>query len=69
MAAVTAHAQDPYGILKKPIPDKTVVHTFDDCCKSDVELVAPLLKKNGFGATFYITEGLSFKTRKDWYMT
>lgn len=68
VASVT-HAQDPYGILKKPIPDKTVVLTFDDGCKSDVELVAPLLKKNGFGATFYITQGLSFKTRKDWYLT
>jgi len=69
MAAQTAHAQDPYGILKETIPDKTVVLSFDDGCKSDIKTVVPLLKKNGFGATFYITEGMGFKKRKDWYMT
>lgn len=25
-------ADDPTGIIKKPIPDKTVVFTFDDSC-------------------------------------
>ena len=43
---------DPYGIIKKPIPDKTVVLTFDDGCLSHFDFVAPLLKKHGFGATF-----------------
>ncbi len=60
---------DPYGIIKKPIPDKTVVLTFDDGCLSHFDFVAPLLKKHGFGATFYITEGMGFKSRKDFYMT
>ena len=60
---------DPYGIIIKPIPDKTVVLTFDDSCRSHATFVAPLLKEYGFGGTFYITEAFGFKTRKDWYMT
>lgn len=41
-----------------PIPDKLVVLTFDDEHKSDITFVAPLLKHYGFGATFFVTEGL-----------
>ena len=37
------------------IPDKTVVLTFDDAVESHKAVVAPLLKKLGFGATFFIT--------------
>jgi peptidoglycan/xylan/chitin deacetylase (PgdA/CDA1 family) len=62
-------AVDPYGIIKKPIPDKTVVLTFDDACRSHATFVAPLLKEYGFGGSFYITTAFGFKTRKDWYMT
>ena len=40
---------------KKP-PDKIVVLTFDDASQSQYSFVAPLLKKYGFGATFYICE-------------
>ena len=40
-----------------PIPDKLVVLTFDDGNKSDYTFTAPLLKKYGFGATFYIMTG------------
>ena len=32
-----------------PIPDGLVVLTFDDGCRSDIDVVAPLLKKVGFG--------------------
>jgi len=32
-----------------------VVLTFDDATKSQLEFVAPLLKKKGFGATFFVT--------------
>jgi len=46
---------DPYGILLKPIPEKLVVLTFDDPCRSHATFVGPLLKKYGFGGTFYIT--------------
>ncbi len=53
----------------KPIPDKLVVLTFDDSVKSHATFVAPLLKKYGFGATFYITEGFDFSTNKNSYMT
>lgn len=55
--------------LHKPIPDKTVVLTFDDGCKSQATFVAPILKHYGFGATFYITEGLGFLKNKEAYMT
>lgn len=40
----------------EPIPDKTVVLTFDDAVKSHITNVAPILKDHGFGATFFITE-------------
>ncbi|EPR68158.1 hypothetical protein ADICYQ_2878 [Cyclobacterium qasimii M12-11B] len=43
-------------ILKKPIPDKTVVLTFDDGVASHYSNVAPLLKERGFGATFFVCE-------------
>jgi peptidoglycan/xylan/chitin deacetylase (PgdA/CDA1 family) len=52
-----------------PIPDKLVVLTFDDSVKSQSTFVAPLLKKLGFGATFFITEGFDFPTNKTSYMT
>ena len=43
-----------------PIPNGLVVLTFDDGNKSDITFVAPKLKEYGFGATFYITEGLGY---------
>ena len=43
-------------IVKKPIPDKLVVLTFDDATASQYSVVAPLLKEYGFGATFFICE-------------
>lgn len=39
----------------EPIPDKTVVLTFDDAPKSHRTLVGPLLQDLGFGATFFIS--------------
>ena len=56
-------------VSHKPILDKTVVLTFDDGCKSQATFVAPILKHYGFGATFYITEGLGFLKNKEAYMT
>lgn len=56
------------GVQAAPA-QKTVVFTFDDSVKSQARFVAPLLKSNGFNATFFITEGFSFKTNKDLYMT
>ncbi len=53
----------------QPIPDRLVVLTFDDGRRSDVELVGPLLARYGFGATFYVTEGLGFEDKSrflDW---
>ena len=34
---------------------KVVVLTFDDATRSQLEFVAPLLQKKGFGATFFVT--------------
>jgi peptidoglycan/xylan/chitin deacetylase (PgdA/CDA1 family) len=48
-----------------PIPDRLVVLTFDDGTKSDIAYVAPLLKRYGFGASFYVTEGLRDIKRDD----
>jgi len=50
----------------QPVPDKLVVLTFDDGCKSDVTFAMPLLKKYGFGATFFITEGWRGKNYLNW---
>ena len=53
----------------EPISDKLVVLTFDDSVASHATFVAPLLKKYGFGATFFITEGFEFAVDKEHYMT
>ena len=42
--------------VRKPIPDKTVILTFDDAKKDAVTHVAPLLRELGFNATFFVTE-------------
>jgi peptidoglycan/xylan/chitin deacetylase (PgdA/CDA1 family) len=39
----------------EPVPDKTVVLTFDDSVKSHRTFVGPLLREYGFGATFFVT--------------
>lgn len=57
------------GLQGVGIPDKIVVLTFDDSIKSHHTVVAPLLKRYGFGATFFITEGFEFKTDKTNYLT
>ncbi|MFA5328698.1 MAG: polysaccharide deacetylase family protein [Prolixibacteraceae bacterium] len=44
------------GVLKKRIPDRLIVLTFDDATASQYSNVAPLLKKFGFGATFFVCE-------------
>ncbi len=53
----------------EPVPEKLVVLTFDDSVASHHSVARPLLKKYGFGATFFITEGFSFRTNKKDYMT
>ena len=58
-------------LLKKlePIPEKLVVLTFDDSVKSHFTTARPILKELKFGGTFFITEGFTFKTNKQDYMT
>lgn len=60
---------DLHGVLRKPIPDKLIVLTFDDATASHATVVAPILKRLGLGGTFYVCDFDSFKTRKDWYLT
>ena len=56
--------------VERPLlPERVVVLTFDDSVASHATFVGPLLKKLGFGATFFITEGFEFKTDKVHYMT
>jgi peptidoglycan/xylan/chitin deacetylase (PgdA/CDA1 family) len=66
-AIVCAFANNAAAL--EPIPDKLVVLTFDDSVKSHFTIVRPILKDYGFGATFFITEGFTFKTNKRDYMT
>ena len=47
-----------------PIPDGLVLLTFDDANHSDLANVAPLLSRHGFGATFFVSEGLGFTEGK-----
>ncbi len=67
IAAASVHTQSPPGLA--PIPDKLVVLTFDDSKASHYTVVRPLLTKYGFGATFFITEGFTFRTNKEDYLT
>jgi peptidoglycan/xylan/chitin deacetylase (PgdA/CDA1 family) len=53
----------------EPIPERLVVLTFDDSVRSHFEVVRPILRKYGFGATFFVTEGFDFLTNKQHYMT
>ncbi len=62
--SVAERANEPVAV-----PDKLVVLTFDDSAVSHAKHVGPLLKKFGFGATFFITEGFNFTTNKKDYMT
>lgn len=64
-----AEDADNNRAVRKPIPDRLVVLTFDDSARSHYTVVRPLLKEYGFGATFFITEGFDFKTNKKDYMT
>jgi len=52
-----------------PVPDKLIVLTFDDSSASHYANARPVLKRHGFGATFFITEGFTFAKNKKDYMT
>ena len=67
VSPATKELQSPSSLL--PIPDKFVVLTFDDGNKSDFTNVPKILKKHGFGATFYVTEGLGFLKNPQNYLS
>ena len=69
LLVVLSAAGVPGSVGGQAIPDKLVVLTFDDSKASHHAVVRPLLKKYGFGATFFITEGFTFNTNKDEYFT
>lgn len=69
LVAILALASANYCWALEPIPDKLVVLTFDDAAKSHYTHARPLLKRFGFGATFFVTEGFDFPTNKIDYMT
>ena len=62
--ALALHAAD-----LQPIPDKTVILTFDDGVSTHATYVAPLLKKYGFPATFFVCEFPPDFANKHHYMT
>jgi peptidoglycan/xylan/chitin deacetylase (PgdA/CDA1 family) len=68
-AAVLVLLGPAHARAVEPVPDGLVVLTFDDSVASHATFVAPLLKKLGFGATFFVTEGFEFLTDKEHYMT
>ncbi|HEY3839254.1 MAG TPA: polysaccharide deacetylase family protein, partial [Bryobacteraceae bacterium] len=52
-----------------PIPDRTVVLTFDDGVSSHATYAGPLLKTYGFPATFFVCEFPPDFSDKHKYMT
>lgn len=55
--AIAAPAKvDILDIVRQPIPDRVVVLTFDDALANQATFAAPLLKKYGFGATFFVCQ-------------
>lgn len=65
--SLVAVSQDRKPSRLPAIPPKTVVLTFDDAVKSQLTVVAPLLKQLGFHATFFITQ--AWMSDKDYFMT
>ena len=62
--AVTAVAEKTAKRLK-PLKGRIVVLTFDDATAGQREVVAPLLHKYGFGATFYVCEFPGFERSEE----
>lgn len=56
-----AKASSGQILNRQPVPQidgrgKTIILTFDDASRSHYDIVMPMLKKYGFGATFYVCE-------------
>ena len=54
---------------QEKVPDRLVVLTFDDSVKSHFTVARGVLKKYGFGATFFVTEGLNCGKKPEVCMT
>lgn len=57
------------SVAAPAVPAKVIVLTFDDSSASHHAIARPVLKRHGFGATFFITEGFTFTKNKRDYMT
>lgn len=69
LAATLAACGTLLPLAATPPPERLVVLTFDDASASHHSIARPVLLRHGFGATFFITEGFSFRTNKRDYLT
>ena len=68
-SAVGSAKGDEIEILRKAIPERLIVLTFDDGCRSHATVAAPVLKRLGFNATFYVVQPGVFSPRRSWYVS
>ena len=68
-SAVGSAKGDEIEILRKAIPERLIVLTFDDGCRSHATVAAPVLKSLGFNATFYVVQPGVFSPRRSWYVS
>jgi peptidoglycan/xylan/chitin deacetylase (PgdA/CDA1 family) len=69
LLAVAVAAATPHVHAALPLPERLVILTFDDASASHHAVARPILLRHGFGATFFITEGFTFRTNKRDYLT
>jgi len=53
----------------RPLPPRAVALTFDDGYRDNLETVAPMLRRLGLPATFYLVPGLIERTSRPWWET
>ena len=53
----------------RPLPARAVALTFDDGYRDNLDTVAPMLRRLGLPATFYLVPGLMDRTARPWWET
>jgi len=51
----------------RPWPDRSILITFDDGYRNNVEIAAPLLAQHGIPAVFFVTTGFIDGTHQPWW--